>query len=37
MNSVDAALVGSDRREAITVPSLPDIHQWTRSMLPEKR
>ena len=25
---VDAALVGFDRREAITVPSLPDIHQW---------
>jgi hypothetical protein len=25
---VDAALVGFDRREAITIPSLPDIGQW---------
>ena len=26
---VDAALVGFDRREAITIPSLPDFEQWT--------
>jgi short-subunit dehydrogenase len=25
---VDAALVGFDRREAITIPSLPDLAQW---------
>ncbi len=25
---VDAALVGFDRREAITIPSLPDVAQW---------
>lgn len=25
---VDAALVGYDRREAITIPSLPDAQQW---------
>jgi short-subunit dehydrogenase len=25
---VDAALVGYDRREAITIPSLPDVTQW---------
>jgi short-subunit dehydrogenase len=25
---VDAALVGFDRREAITIPSLPDVKQW---------
>ena len=25
---VDAALVGFDRREAITIPSLPDANQW---------
>jgi uncharacterized protein len=27
---VDAALVGFDRREAITIPPLPDIDQWER-------
>jgi short-subunit dehydrogenase len=27
---VDAALVGFDRREAITIPPLPDEEQWTR-------
>jgi short-subunit dehydrogenase len=26
---VDAALVGFDRREAITIPPLPDEGQWT--------
>lgn len=25
---VDAALVGFDRREAVTIPSLPDVGQW---------
>jgi uncharacterized protein len=25
---VDAALVGFDKREAITIPSLPDVGQW---------
>ena len=25
---VDAALVGFDRREAVTLPSLPDVQQW---------
>ncbi len=25
---VDAALVGFDKREAITIPSLPDVRQW---------
>ena len=25
---VDAALVGFDRREAVTIPSLPDPEQW---------
>jgi short-subunit dehydrogenase len=25
---VDAALVGFDRREAVTLPSLPDVRQW---------
>ncbi len=37
---VDAALVGFDRRETVTIPPLPDAGQWTafetarRSMLP---
>jgi uncharacterized protein len=37
---VDAALVGFDRREPVTLPSLPEIAQWTdfeaarRAMLP---
>jgi hypothetical protein len=37
---VDAALVGFDRREAVTLPSLPDVGQWyafeaaRRAMLP---
>jgi uncharacterized protein len=37
---VDAALVGFDRREAVTFPSLPDVEQWNameaarRAMLP---
>jgi hypothetical protein len=37
---VDAALVGFDRREAVTLPSLPDVEQWNafeaarRAMLP---
>jgi len=37
---VDAALVGFDRRETVTVPSLPDPDQWTgfetarRAMIP---
>jgi len=40
---VDAALVGFDRREAITIPSLPDIGQWEsfaaarQAMLPNFR
>jgi short-subunit dehydrogenase len=40
---VDAALVGFDRREAITIPPLPDENQWTqfeaarRAMLPNFR
>ncbi|CAM4159571.1 SDR family NAD(P)-dependent oxidoreductase [Bordetella muralis] len=25
---VDAALVGFDRRETVTIPPLPDVHQW---------
>jgi short-subunit dehydrogenase len=25
---VDAALVGFDRRETVTIPPLPDIGQW---------
>jgi short-subunit dehydrogenase len=25
---VDAALVGFDRRESITIPTLPDVTQW---------
>jgi uncharacterized protein len=25
---VDAALVGFDRREPVTIPSLPDVAQW---------
>jgi hypothetical protein len=37
---VDAALVGFDRRELVTIPSLPDVNQWTafdaarKAMLP---
>jgi short-subunit dehydrogenase len=37
---VDAALVGFDRREAVTIPSLPDAGQWAaleaarKAMLP---
>ena len=37
---VDAALVGFDRRETVTIPSLPDAQQWTafeaarKAMLP---
>lgn len=37
---VDAALVGFDRREAVTLPSLPDVGQWAafeaarKAMLP---
>lgn len=37
---VDAALVGFDRRETVTIPPLPDANQWTtyegarRSMIP---
>lgn len=37
---VDAALVGFDRREAVTIPPLPDVSQWEafdsarRAMLP---
>jgi short-subunit dehydrogenase len=40
---VDAALVGFDRREAITIPSLPDVAQWEQfnaarqAMLPNFR
>jgi len=40
---VDAALVGFDRREAVTLPSLPDVQQWEafdatrRAMLPNFR
>jgi short-subunit dehydrogenase len=26
---VDAALIGFDRRETVTIPSLPDLSQWT--------
>jgi len=26
---VDAALVGFDRRETVTIPPLPDARQWT--------
>ena len=26
---VDAALVGFDRRETVTIPPLPDAGQWT--------
>jgi short-subunit dehydrogenase len=29
-NCVDAALVGLDRHELITIPALPDIHLWNR-------
>lgn len=40
---VDAALVGFDRRETVTIPSLPDVGQWTafeaarQAMLPNFR
>jgi len=40
---VDAALVGFDRREAITIPPLPDAGQWAaydvarQAMLPNFR
>jgi short-subunit dehydrogenase len=40
---VDAALVGFDRRETITIPPLPDIDQWEslvatrQAMLPNFR
>jgi short-subunit dehydrogenase len=40
---VDAALLGFDRREAITIPSLPDVKQWEQfnsarqAMLPNFR
>ncbi|MGJ4930442.1 SDR family NAD(P)-dependent oxidoreductase [Bradyrhizobium sp. HKCCYLS2038] len=40
---VDAALVGFDRREAITIPPLPDVEQWNayeaarQVMLPNTR
>jgi short-subunit dehydrogenase len=40
---VDAALLGFDRREAITIPSLPDVKQWDafntarQAMLPNFR
>jgi uncharacterized protein len=40
---VDAALVGFDRRETVTIPSLPDASQWTafeaarKAMLPNFR
>jgi short-subunit dehydrogenase len=40
---VDASLLGFDRREAITIPSLPDAHQWDafntarQAMLPNFR
>ncbi len=40
---VDAALVGFDRRETITIPPLPDAGQWTafddarQAMLPNFR
>ena len=40
---VDAALVGFDRREAVTLPSLPDVGQWEafdaarKAMLPNLR
>ena len=27
---VDAALVGFDRRELVTIPSLPDAEDWDR-------
>jgi short-subunit dehydrogenase len=27
---VDAALVGFDRREAVTIPPLPEIGQWEK-------
>jgi uncharacterized protein len=26
---VDAALVGFDRRETVTIPPLPDANQWS--------
>jgi short-subunit dehydrogenase len=26
---VDAALIGSDRRETVTIPPLPDANQWS--------
>jgi uncharacterized protein len=37
---VDAALVGFDRRETVTIPTLPDVEQWNafdadrRAMIP---
>jgi short-subunit dehydrogenase len=40
---VDAALVGYDRREAVTIPPLPDAAQWDayqtarQAMLPNTR
>ncbi|WP_456774199.1 SDR family NAD(P)-dependent oxidoreductase [Bradyrhizobium sp. USDA 4369] len=40
---VDAALVGFDRREPVTIPPLPDVEQWTayqaarQAMLPNTR
>lgn len=40
---VDAALVGFDRREAVTIPPLPDVEQWNayqtarQAMLPNVR
>lgn len=40
---VDAALVGFDRREAVTIPPLPDVEQWNtyqaarQAMLPNTR
>lgn len=40
---VDAALTGYDQREAVTIPSLPDAHQWEafntarQAMLPNFR
>jgi short-subunit dehydrogenase len=40
---VDAALVGFDRRETVTIPPLPDVEQWQayeaarRAMLPNLR
>jgi short-subunit dehydrogenase len=40
---VDAALVGFDRRETVTIPPLPDVEQWNtyqaarQAMLPNTR